>query len=548
MKKSQQINFLSYGMACLIIALIIGLSVWQGQYGIDPHHWGLMLGNAIDLSSGMKPYSEVFIQYGILTTLIHVLGYKLFGGNLVSIIAITALFYGLGLVVIQKISEVLSGSKRVGIYALVLCFLFHPITIYPWANYICFPFLMGGIFLLLDSSGSSHKYLISSQSFRSLLAGALFGLACLAREGLFYAIVLIILSAILLSFLQTKNYKRTILLFISLLLGFALPISIFFSYLIYSDLVHDWYELAILLPRAYLATFFPHMASLYFWWPMLKKIVGGAFSFNIRWALILLIVLVNIHVLYCYLSYRFIKGSRYFSANPNVNENQVFIALSSLLLLSSSLHLVEIFRLATGTIVGVACLLSVNYLRSGLVKKLLLIAIPILLLLQITARNSGNYFFPSADKINNSVQIHSPAIFNGQRWSPEVANYYSQMSEVLNEIKGSQCPIVHHYNYTKDSFIDLISPFKRIQLPPFQMPKEFDFLNSKFNIKEKLVNPSDIVLFDSMDAGKLKDFTPPEGFYVFKHLSVPAFEFLPPNDELVIMIPKGCKVFLPSVN
>jgi hypothetical protein len=209
--------------------------------------------------------------------------------------------------------------------------------------------------------------------------------------------------------------------------------------------------------------------------------------------LIFLIVLVNAHVLYRYITYRFIKGSDYFSANSNVNDNQVFIALSSLLLLSSSLHLVEIFRLATGTIVGIACLLSVVFLRSGWKKKLIFIAIPMLLLLQITARNSGNYFFPSYDKLNNSVQIDSPAIFNGQRWSPEVKNYYSQMSEVLNEIKGSQCPIVHHYNYTKDSFIDLISPFKRYQLPPFQMPKEFDFLNSKFNIKEKLVNPSDIV-------------------------------------------------------
>jgi hypothetical protein len=539
-------NFVSYGLSGLVILLVMGISIWQGQYGTDPHHWGLMLGNAVDLQNGLLPYSEVFIQYGILTTLIQMIGLKLLGVNLLSLITVTAFFYALGLIAIQKIVEVLTGSKAIAIYALITCFLFHPLAIYPWSNYICFPFLMGGVLLLLEKDEGSYKQILLSKWFSNLLAGVLFGLACLSREGLLFAVILIMVSGTLLFYLQNRGCKKTALYFLPLILGFIFPLLLFFSYLHFFNLMQDWYKIAVLVPTTYALAHFPHVSAGHFWKPLAQTIGHGVIAFNPRWILIFFIILVNAYFLYQYGRYRFFKRNSYGASSGIVNDNLVLIALFSLFLLSSSLHLVEIFRLATGSIVGVACLYYFISLRSKLVQKILFISIPLLLLFQITSKDSGNYFFPSSNKLASGVRVQTPAIFNGQIWPPEVINYYAQVSSTLGEIQASKCSIAAHYNNTKDSLIAVMSPFMRYQLPPFFMPKEFDFLNSNFNIKEKLANPTDIVLFDSVDVMKMATFTPPKGFYVFKHFTVPAFEFLPLNNQLVVLLPNTCKRDLKS--
>ena len=52
-----------------IISLIGG--IWQGQFINDGYHWGFIFSNAIELLNGKKPFDEIFIQYGLGTTLIH---------------------------------------------------------------------------------------------------------------------------------------------------------------------------------------------------------------------------------------------------------------------------------------------------------------------------------------------------------------------------------------------------------------------------------------------------------------------------------------------
>ena len=65
------INFFTLFIFFICVCLVVSGSLWQAQYTYDPHHWGLMFGNAKDVYEGKLPYKEVFIQYGILTTLIH---------------------------------------------------------------------------------------------------------------------------------------------------------------------------------------------------------------------------------------------------------------------------------------------------------------------------------------------------------------------------------------------------------------------------------------------------------------------------------------------
>ena len=76
----------------LFFILSTYLCYWQGMYNNDPVHWGFMLKNAIDLKNGLIPFKDIFIQYGILTTVAHSISLLIYE-NLFSLIIITNLFF-----------------------------------------------------------------------------------------------------------------------------------------------------------------------------------------------------------------------------------------------------------------------------------------------------------------------------------------------------------------------------------------------------------------------------------------------------------------------
>ena len=63
----KKIKFLYYIVP--IVAFIGG--IWNGQFINDGYHWGFIFSNSLELLNGKKPFEEIFIQYGLGTTLIH---------------------------------------------------------------------------------------------------------------------------------------------------------------------------------------------------------------------------------------------------------------------------------------------------------------------------------------------------------------------------------------------------------------------------------------------------------------------------------------------
>ena len=53
----------------IILIFFFLYSIFILRYFVDGHHIGLMYSNSIDLINGKLPYKEIFIQYGILTTI-----------------------------------------------------------------------------------------------------------------------------------------------------------------------------------------------------------------------------------------------------------------------------------------------------------------------------------------------------------------------------------------------------------------------------------------------------------------------------------------------
>ena len=143
--------------------LVLFLTIFRGMYHIDPHHWGLMLGNAKDIYDGKAPYKEIFIQYGFFTTLLQAAGYAI-SKSLIALVASSAIAYILGLVILYRLALDILKSELLATYVVVIAFLLHPLAIFPWSNYIAFPFLVYGVATLVNENLTTRRLIIGGMT------------------------------------------------------------------------------------------------------------------------------------------------------------------------------------------------------------------------------------------------------------------------------------------------------------------------------------------------------------------------------------------------
>lgn len=157
-------------IACCLVS--VGLSITESRLNSDAHHWGLMYANAAALNKGLIPYKEIFIQYGLLTTLIQSFSLKILGNTYVSVGTITGVFYAanisLSYFLWQKVL-----NKWLSSLSAVLMFLVHGYIEVPWSNYFSYTFLLISLLFLTTSPEKGNRY---------LLAGVFHAFSFLARQ------------------------------------------------------------------------------------------------------------------------------------------------------------------------------------------------------------------------------------------------------------------------------------------------------------------------------------------------------------------------------
>jgi hypothetical protein len=569
--------------------LVVVFSYIQGAHNLDPHHWGLMLSNAKDLSEGALPYKNIFIQYGIFTTLIQTLAFGI-GGNMLSIILVTSLFYAAGLIIVYRIGLHIFKNQALAIYTLTLIFLFHPLAIYPWSNYIAFPFLMLGIYFLIHSEESSGK----KNNYDLYLCGVSFSFAILSREGLLYPVVIFILSAFVIDCYPFKDVKKYFFRYLKIILGIAVPISIFFLYLLSNDLLEYWVAFSIKLPALYASESFGFLKNFIFE-ALFQEIYKGYRYLDIRWILASLIIFSCLWAIFsrffarstndlffsirtlkialiifmmlaiatqlseslkltsrdqawlpfvfivflCLLGFTFsllVSGNQ---QKKGLNPSFIKIAVAALLLLSSSLHLSEIFRIATGSIVGVIVLLA--YLDNKGIAKPTFIFLVAWLFLTAIYGNRGNYFLPSIDALALSEVVTDPPILRGQRWSKDAAIYYKNVKETLEKLQHSSCGAKHIINETQDAIITAVSPLKALQTAPFAVNPSVRKLRPDDDILLQKTPQDEIILLQSVprsvDYSAIKSS---EHKQLVAHYLIPKQAFLPDNQRLLIFASEDC--------
>lgn len=508
-----------------VSAAIVWLSVWQGAYNLDPHHWGLMLSNAKDLRDGRLPYRDIFIQYGILTTIVHALAFDLAGQNLRALILSTSLFYAIGLIGVYYIGLAVFERRSLAFYSYMCCAVAHGICIYPWSNYIAFPFLSFGIAAVLWRERSGGL---------SLVGGVLLGLAILAREGLLAPVLGFAIFVTALEILEKRSLERAVRLAI-FWIGLSIPVVLFVVYLLVWKLFPFWYEAAVVLPRLYYE-FFSGKGLLDGPLSLVSYFRDGVRTFNVR-AIFFGLVLISAGVVFARCGvYRSIREQK----------PALALAAMTLLLISAALHLAEVFRLVTSVAVGTVLLF---YFASKLrVEGLMFWGMLAGMVVSWHSPINGNYYYPSMEQLAATSTGSRPAIFSGQRWPKEAFDYYEAFAARLTSLQDASCGLRYFHNDTKDAFLATLNPFAQYQLAPFGRAAFDDLplwrwsriLRPDYDVDHKISVDRDIVLFQTVKPEDVETYRPPSGYVVASRRQMPRSHFFPEGNFLFVVIPEAC--------
>ena len=322
------------------------------------NHLFLIFNEAHEFLNGMQLYKEVYVKYGIGQTLINAAGLYLFGDNWFSIYLTANIFYFLSIFFILLICLKLRFNFFEIFFIIFILINIHPKLVLPWANYLAF----------LPISISLYLLLLEDKKINYLLSGLFLGASCLIRETIIISAVIIF---IFIFFYLKINKKRDNIIFY--VTGFFLPLLIYSVYMFVTSNYLIWYELIfpaykyeslnnvgyyIKDSNTYLRKIY-----IYFFGPfrlLVVTFIDTLLHFWADWILIYASYACCIFVLY-----KEIFKNKFLIKGKKNNFGLVIISIYSLSLIIQNLHAVEIFRVSTGSVVGI---LVLNYYFTKIVK------------------------------------------------------------------------------------------------------------------------------------------------------------------------------------
>ena len=420
-KRSFFIEQKYYFFLILLILSSSFFSVFFLQYVYDGHHHGLMYSNAIDLLNGKSPFKEIFIQYGLLSTIVHSLSLLLFGKQIFSLHIITVLFYSLSLLFIFQIIKKTINEK----YALLGVFVLlsqHAIPALPWPNYISYFFITASVLSF-----------INDQKYSSLIAGVLLSLSVLARHDYFIPI------------------------FFTLI--------IFILYLFYVNIFNEWARY-LLLPSMYLENNDTSAISLIYHFVIFFLSESFINFINSPQHLLVSIILI----------FNTILLARFFIVK---NFNLLFIAILTLCLSAIGLS-TELFRLYTSVSLGVIVLIYfISQIKSNDYRKFFVFLILITSLFSLIFYPSGNYINFNKTKIIKDFDIPASKIFTFNKFSRHQVGILDKIYDLRNQLL-TNCNIKYGENLTFDAYFANILDLQGVKLMPYMKSDDKNSVINKF--------------------------------------------------------------------
>jgi hypothetical protein len=441
----------------LLIFSFFIYSIYIIRYQYDGHHIGLVYSNAIDFINGRLPYKEIFIQYGFLTTLIHSLILSIFENKVFFISFFNVFFYMVGVLLISKSVNNLIDQKYALLSSIIILFN-HPIPWLPWSNYLAFFFI------------TISLYFLTKKEKKFFFISFFISLSFLCRQDL---ITPILISSIFFFIFYIIGKNRVFSKnFFSLILGFLLPILLFFIYLFFTNLLEYWLKY-IIIPKYYLEIY--DTSIIYLISNFIIYFSTESF-FNFIYKpqhLIISIILIFNSILIFLKIFNKIK----------IQNNIFFIVLLSTFLSSSSLR-IELFRLFTSVIIGLIPLL---YFISKISNKelkynlRLLVILPAIYCFVFYPMGNNDQFKKIV--FNSSKTVIKNHKFDYYKWPDNQVNTINLISKLYDK-----CNVEYLENLTFDSLLSTVNDYNRIRLLPYEKAKD---KNSNFHIYiDKIKNPN----------------------------------------------------------
>ncbi|MFN7319375.1 MULTISPECIES: glycosyltransferase family 39 protein [unclassified Microcystis] len=457
-------------VAVCIVSFIF--SVIESKLNTDAHHWGLMYANAIDLVRGSIPFKEIFIQYGILTTIIQGFSLVIFGNKAISVGIITGLFYSCSLYISYLLWQKIISKNRAS-FSTILMFLLQGYIVYPWSNYFSYTFLL--ICLLLLSNGRSKN----SRILVYCVAGIFFALNVLSRQTAFGPTIVPIYLYFLLELVESsKEERKTFIKKIVLFhLGVMAIFAIFFVYLYHTSSLQDWY-----LQSFTILSFYEDSSggvkNLIFGF-LQAMFISPILTFDIRTIIYLLNFCNSIFWIQAILAKVFRKNL------PVTDREKVIFLLASISLFgyAQALYKLSVFRLQNSSSIGLGLLtLSGFEITSKLLKWQRYIILGIICAMSVYLSGTlGGLKFSSVyynwPKDLFSGRLQQPEnidIFQGKLFNTRVKSYYESLVKEIDSYKSSVPYII---NLTRDSYILYLSNnFEKVQSSPFYVRELNDMI------------------------------------------------------------------------
>ena len=505
-------NFRNHKTIVIIISIFsFTISIWQSQYVYDGHHWGLMASNATDLLRGKLPYREIFIQYGIFTTLIHSIFMKIGGMSVISIFFFTSLIYSISIYYLFLIIKN-KFQTELALFGVLCLFLIHPFVNHPWHNYLTFFFMALSLFYL---EKKENKY--------KLISGLYFGFAVLSYEKFLIIFIFFFISY---SFINFKNKKFKNILF--LLAGFIIPILIFFFYINIYQIYDDWLKYhsigSLYIDDNYVIVILNFLKNL-----IQKSFIK--FIFEPYWLFFLILLFMNlIFVSLFIIKKKFLKESE---------EYLIYFSMISISAFSAAIHSLNSFRLATGSIIGVLILIYfIDKIKNSETKNIVMFSFIIILCLGINLKKSENnkiFITPvSYDHYtNDKIKFFKKLKLKKDTWEHIIF-----FNDKINEIKQKCSEVDYAINYTNNSYHYLLVSdiFETFQIKPWINEKRTLDRNTM-----ELINPN---LEKSLNEKVINNKTIIVAYLSYKIPQNYSFIDLPYSYEdkyKKILIPKSCK-------
>lgn len=438
MKKIEKYKF--YLLLLIIPAISFVISINQAIYNYDGYHWGLILFSAEGLNLGGKPFQDVFIHYGLLSTKLNALILDIFTNNFIFIFTASSLAYAFS-IFIQTILILRLTNIYFALLGSLIIFFLHPYANFPWHTY--YIFFLFNIFLLLRFS---NKYYLRNISYTLLFCISLFSESFLTAS-----IFIFLFDIFLLLFFKGQVINSKYKIFFIRSLFYIFPLVIFIFYLNLNNLYPIW-QIYNGMGKIFLEIIDKNLIELFFhFFITLKNYSLDKFFTEPNWIIYLMLIIFNSSFLLNFILRNF---------NKKITEKDLIlttISFASLIFLYQAAHSLTVFKFACGLMIGFIVLLnSISKINN---KENLAIITTILFFYCLSSFNfsktESNRLYVYGFQKDNNIKNNYFKYFKSQKWEEATWSHLISIDKEIRAIKES-CNINNGANLSTDGIVSVI--------------------------------------------------------------------------------------------